>query len=229
MAAYLITGAGRGIGLEMVRQLRAGGHEVIGTVRRAEAGLELKRLGARVELLDTSDQAGVRALAEKLDGLAIDVLINNAGVYPDRRSKSMFEVTPEQILEACRVNVCGPMLVTRALAGNLERSHRKLAVQISSHMGSIARAEAENAQGCLAYRSSKTALNMVNMLMAHELAARGLTTVALHPGWVRTEMGGPNALLSVEQAVEKILATVATFTNAHNGKFMDLDGRELPW
>lgn len=229
MATYLIAGASRGIGLEMARQLRAGGHEVIGTVRRADAGAELKAIGARVELLDTADEQSVQALAEHLDGVAIDVLINNAGVYPDRDSKSMFEVTPEQMMEGMRVNVCGPLLVTRGLAGNIERGGRKLAVQITSYMGSVGRAMADNAKGNLAYRSSKAALNMVNALMAHELAARGLTSVAVHPGWVRTEMGGPEAPLSIEQAVEKILATVATFKPEHNGKFIDLDGKELPW
>lgn len=227
MATYLIAGASRGIGLEMARQLRAGGHEVIGTVRRA--GGELGALGVRVELLDTADEVSVKALAERLEGVAIDVLINNAGVYPDRDSKSMFEVTTEQMMEGMRVNVCGPLLVTRALAGNLERGGRKLAVQITSYMGSVGRAMADNAKGNLAYRSSKAALNMVNALMAHELAARGVTSVAVHPGWVRTEMGGPEAPLSVEQAVSKILATVADFTSAHNGKFIDLEGKELPW
>lgn len=229
MATYFIAGASRGIGLEMARQLRAGGHEVIGTVRHADAGAELKAIGARVELLDTADEGSVQALIRRLNGLAIDVLINNAGVYPDRDCKSMFEVTTAQMMEGMRVNVCGPLLVTRALAGNLERGGRKLAVQITSYMGSIGRAMADNAKGNLAYRSSKAALNMVNALMAHELAERGLSSVAVHPGWVRTEMGGPEAPLSVEQAVGRILATVATFTRAHNGKFIDLDGRELPW
>lgn len=229
MSTYLIAGANRGLGLEMSRQLRASGHEVIGTVRRAGSDAELKAMGARVETLDTADAASVQALAKKLEGVAIDVLINNAGVYPDRDSKSMFDVSPEQILEGCRVNVCGPLLITRALAGNLERSERRLAVQITSYMGSIGRAMADNAKGNLAYRSSKAALNMVNALMAHELAGRGVTSVAVHPGWVRTDMGGPEAPLSPQQAVTKILGTVAKFTPADNGKFIDLDGHELPW
>ncbi|RMH12489.1 MAG: SDR family oxidoreductase [Planctomycetota bacterium] len=229
MATYLIAGASRGLGLEMTRQLRAAGHDVIATVRKPDSAAAPEATGARVELLDTTNPASVETLARQLSATPVDVLIVSAGVFPDRGVHSMFETTPEQMLEACRVNVVGPMLLTRAMVPNLERSNRKLAVQISSYMGSCNRAAHDKAKGHLAYRSSKAALNMTNIVMACELAERGISSIALHPGWVRTEMGGEQAPLGVEEAVQRILATVSKLTAKESGKFLDLDGNELPW
>ncbi|MFI4896297.1 MAG: SDR family oxidoreductase [Phycisphaerales bacterium JB059] len=229
MPTYLITGANRGIGLELTRQLTARGDTVIGAARDPDAATDLRSLTDRVEPLDTSDEASILALADRLADEPIDVLINNAGVFLDGRATSFEATSAEQMLDTYRVNVIGPFLLTRALAPNLERGQRKLAIQTSSNLGSISAAVNEKRTGWTAYCASKAALNMVSVLMDNELSERGLASVALHPGWVKTDMGGEGAELERTDAVSAIIKTIDGLFPGQGRRFVRYDGEPLSW
>jgi NAD(P)-dependent dehydrogenase (short-subunit alcohol dehydrogenase family) len=220
----LITGANRGLGLEFARQLHAGGAEVIGTARKPGSADDLKALGVRVEQLDVADPASVAALAAKLDGVALDVLLNNAGIFPSRGSFT--EEDPAEALRVYDVNTVGPLRVTQALLPNLRAGDRKMVMNMSSGLGSIA----NNGRGSsAAYRASKSALNMLTRTMAMDLKDEDFTFVAMSPGWVRTDMGGENAQLSPAESVRGMLGVLAPLTPADSGRYLSHDGTELPW
>jgi NAD(P)-dependent dehydrogenase (short-subunit alcohol dehydrogenase family) len=220
----LITGANRGIGLEMARQLTARGVNVIGTARKpAEAG-ELKALGARVEQLDVIDERSVAALAQRLEGVAIDVLINNAGVG-GLRASSIEGVDFNDMAFTFNVNSIGPMRVTQALLENLRAGETRQVVNVSSVLGSIEM----NSGTMYAYRASKTALNSLNKTLSVELGPQGFTCVVVHPGWVKTRMGGEAAPVEVEDSVAGLIAVIDGLTPDSNGRFIDFQGEDLPW
>ena len=220
----LITGANRGLGLEFARQLHAAGAVVIGTARKPDSANDLKSLGVRVEQLDVTDAQSVAALAAKLEDAPLDVLLNNAGIFPNRGS---FEgEDPAEALRVFDVNTIGPMRVTQALLPNLRGGDRKLVMNMSSGLGSIA----NNGRGSsAAYRSSKSALNMLTKTMAMDLDSEGFIFVAMSPGWVRTDMGGERAQLSPEESVSGMLGVLAPLTPADSGRYLSHDGKELPW
>lgn len=226
MERWLIIGASRGIGLELARQLAEDAdREVIGTVRaEADAG-PLRGAGCRVELCDIAEEASVRGLASALAGSAVDVLVNNAGIFPDR-GKGLEELDAESTVRAFRVNTVGPLLATRALLPNLESGERKLVINITSTMGSIGRASGSASN--YAYRASKAALNMCTVLMAGELRPRGIACVATHPGWVRTDMGGEQAAISTDESVRTMLETWSRLSADDSGRVLDTDGTDLP-
>jgi len=220
----LVTGANRGIGLEMARQLEARGMHVIGTARNPDSADELKATGAEVLPLDVTDADSVAALVAALDGRKIDMLINNAGVGSQRAS-SLADYDFDRMALAFDVNSIGPIRVTQALLPNLQAGQQKTVISISSVMGSIER----NSGGAYGYRASKAALNMMNKSLALELADEGFTCVVMHPGWVRTRMGGEQAPVSPEQSVSGLLDVIAGLGTPDNGKFYDFQGEEIPW
>lgn len=220
----LITGANRGIGLEMARQLTARGVNVIGTARKPAEATELKARGARVEQLDVIDERSVDALEQRLDGVVIDLLINNAGVSGGR-SSGIEELDFNDMAFTFNVNAYGPMRVTQALLDNLKAGEARQVVNVSSMLGSIAM----NEGGLYAYRASKTALNSLNKTLAKELGGQGFTVVVVHPGWVKTRMGGASAPVEVKDSVAGLIGVIDALTPASNGKFIDFQGEELPW
>ena len=221
---FLVTGANRGIGLELCRQLVQQGATVIGTARRPEAAAELATLPVSIEALDVANPQSIQALAERLEETPVDVLINNAGI--GGAAKGIAELDFQDIERALAVNSLGPLRVTQALLPHLLRGQRRLVVQISSNMGSIA----NNAQGgYYGYRASKTALNMFNRCLALELAGRGFTCTVLHPGWVQTAMGGESAPVPVAASARGMLQVIAGLGPEANGRFFDFEGNELPW
>ena len=220
----LITGANRGIGLELARLMAVRGDIVIGTTRRLSEAAELASLGVTVLPLDVLDGASIVALEAAMAGKAVDVLVNNAGVSSE--SRTLASCTAEELARVLATNATGPVLVARALASSLERSSRRLIVNVSSQLGSIRNNTGGSSYG---YRASKAALNMLTTCMANELRPRGFTCVAMHPGWVRTRMGGEQAPLLVPEAAARILASIDRFGPADSGTFVDLDGRPLPW
>ena len=220
----LITGANRGIGLEYARQFAARGYRVIGTARNpAEAG-ELAKVAHRVEALDVADGDSVQALARRLDGVAIDILVNNAGIL-DRNDNTIDTVDFALMERTFAVNTLGPLRVTRALLPNLRAGQRKLIVNMSSQLGSIERSTGQ----LYAYRTSKTALNQINRILSAELGPEGFVAVVLHPGWVRTDMGGPEATYTPEQSVRGLIAVIEGLDSADNGRFYDFQGNPIPW
>ncbi len=226
MPTTLITGANRGIGLELARQSIAQGRAVIGTARNPDAATELRGLGAQVEQLDAADEESAKKLAERLAGKPIDLLINNAGTFPDNGKG--FEELDAAAMNACfATNATGPLLVTRALLPNLFAGGEKKIINISSTMGSLD--GASSATKNIAYRASKAALNMVNLLIANELKDRGVVSAAVHPGWVQTDMGGADAHLTPEKSATDILSLAKRLAMGDTGRFLSHDGSTIAW
>ncbi len=220
----LITGANRGLGLEFARQYAEAGWMVIATARRPESATELNAVGVRVMQLDVADAKSVAALAHDLDGDSIDLLINNAGIFP--RVGTLTETDFDDVLRTYEVNTIGPMRVTRALLPNLREGRGKTIVSITSGLGSIEKNTSGRYYG---YRESKAALNMFARSLATELRDEGLICVVVAPGWVRTDMGGPNANLSPEESITGMRAVIAKLTIADTGTYWDYDGEPMPW
>jgi NAD(P)-dependent dehydrogenase (short-subunit alcohol dehydrogenase family) len=218
----LIVGASRGIGLEFVRQYRAEGARVVATARSEDGLARLRGLGATALTLDVADAAGASALAWPIDGEAFDVVVHNAGVYGPRIGAP---TAPDQadFDTVMHTNVLGAMRVLPQVVDTLAPG-AKLAV-LSSRMGSIG--SRGGADGWL-YRASKAALNSVLKDMSLLLAGRAIC-VAVHPGWVRTDMGGAAAALDVARSVADLRATIARLTAADNGSFLNHDGTPIPW
>ncbi|MCG8405292.1 MAG: SDR family oxidoreductase [Phycisphaerales bacterium] len=230
-STYLITGANRGIGLEFAGQLAAKGISVIAGVRNPESAETLHGLNIPVETLDVANTVSVTAFAERLEGRPVDVLINNAGIsatHADdpREGRPLEQLKLDEMPRLFDVNSIGPVRVTQALLPNLRAGRRKVVVNISSNLGSIT----DNTEaGWYAYRASKAALNMLNRSMAIELGAEGFTCVVIHPGWVRTDMGGPEAPLSTKESVTGMLNVIDQLTTKDNGCFLDYHGQTMPW
>lgn len=220
----VVTGANRGIGLEFARQLKVKGYYVIATARKPEAAEELRGLGVQIEQLDVADSASVQAFAERLQGTIIDILINNAGIAGHGAS-TFAEHDFDAVDRTFQVNSLGPMRVTQALLDNLRRGKQKKILHISSMMGSIEM----NQGGAYGYRASKAALNSFNKTLSVELGKEGFICVVLHPGWVRTGIGGSSAPLSTEESVAGLITVIEGLDADSNGRFIDYTGKDLPW
>jgi NAD(P)-dependent dehydrogenase (short-subunit alcohol dehydrogenase family) len=220
----LVTGANRGLGLEFVKQLQAKGYTVIGTARNPATATELKATGARVEPLDVASQGSVEAMAKVLAGVPIDILINNAGMA-NRADSSLQTLDFDAMERTFQVNSLGPLRVIQALLPNFEAGQGKTIINITSRLGSIELSTG----GLYSYRTSKTALNQINKIVSVELAPRGFTSIVMHPGWVRTDMGGADATLSIPQSITGMLAVIEGLTPEKTGKFYNYNGEEIPW
>lgn len=226
---FLITGCSRGIGLELTSQALALGHKVIACVRDPKKSLELNDLAKshkgnlKVVALDTSsDESTVDAAKTILE--PIDVLINNAGVYLDARANNLSEVSSQMVIDTFQTNTLGPMRVTKAFAGHLNRAGNPKVINITSLMGSI---EDNAAGGSYAYRMSKTALNMFSKCLSIEFPS--FTVLSVHPGWVQTDMGGKGATTSIPESARGILNLALNAKKEETAKFYDFKKRELPW
>jgi NAD(P)-dependent dehydrogenase (short-subunit alcohol dehydrogenase family) len=227
MTTILITGANRGIGLGLAQQAAQRGYTVIGTARNPDSAKELRATGARVEQLDTGSLESVEALAKTLGDTPVDILVNNAGIFP-HECDDINDLDLEAFERVMRTNTVGPLLLTRALIPNVEKSERKVVVQITSNLGSITDAS-KGEMGFLGYRTSKAALNMVNATIAHQLKPKGITCVAVHPGWVKTDMGGEGADLTRDESTSSIMDTIDAVSPDQAGAFVDYAGKPLPW
>ena len=220
----LITGANRGLGLEFARQFSSKGYRVIATARNPAEAEELKALGVQVEALDVADTGSAEALAERLSGQAVDILINNAGIIGEN-ARNLGELDVDKLHGSFAVNSLGPLRVTQALLGNLRQGKDKKIINISTIMASIS----GNNGGAYAYRSSKAALNMLGKSLAGELGREGFIVVMIHPGWVRTDMGGSAAPLSPEESIGAILSLIDRLKAEDNGRFLDYQGQTIAW
>lgn len=227
MKHVLITGANRGIGLRLTQHYLDAGWQVIGTYRNSNDLADLDALACpQLALIqtDVSKDEDLANLAEHLHGRALDLIINNAGVYGPRNQAlgTIDRATWRQVLE---VNTISPLMLAQALADNLAEKQGTLAI-ISSKVGSID----DNSSGAgYIYRSSKTAVNSVIKSLSIDLAPYNIKVVALHPGWVRTDMGGPNGLIDVDESVAGLTKVIDGVTQSQSGHFINYDGNELPW
>ena len=219
MPKVLITGANRGLGLEFAKQYHSDGWEVIATAR--ESSPELDALGVRIEKLDMRDLDAVARFGGRLD--ALDLLIANAGTYGPKDADSAEDA--EAWLETMRVNTVAPYLLARSVLPLVEASRGKL-VAISTRMGSI---EDNSSGGFLAYRSSKTALNMAWRNLALDVKRLGVIAVMFHPGWVKTRMGGASAPLQPEESIRGMRQVIDELQPADSGEFFGQDGDHIPW
>ncbi len=227
----LVTGANRGLGLEFVRQYAEDGWRVLAACRAPDAAKELQELASRhperirILAIDVLNAAGVKKAAASLRDEPIDLLLNNAGVGSPRGQKigSLDYAAWAGVLDA---NVLGPARMVEAFVENVAKGRDKRIVTVTSLMGSIAD---NSSGGSYAYRSSKAAVNAAMKSFSIDLAPRGITCVVVHPGWVRTDMGGAGGKLSPEESVRSLRALIASLKPKDSGKFFNVDGKELPW
>ncbi|MDR3608796.1 MAG: SDR family oxidoreductase [Oligoflexia bacterium] len=227
---YVVTGTSRGIGLELTRALLAEGHSVSAIARNPEksAGLsELKKQYVdrlRTFTADVTRDDDVKRVAQELtESGAIDVLINCAGTFLDYHD-DFLSIDFKKILQSLETNTLGPMRVTRALLPLLQKSKRAKVVHITSLMGSIGD---NTGGGSYAYRMSKAALNM--FMKSFSVDFPSLITLVVHPGWVKTDMGGSQAPVLPRDSARGILNVIQRAEREQSGKFFDFEGDELPW
>lgn len=225
MSHWLIAGASRGIGLEAARQLSARGERVIASVRSATGLAALKAAAPQAATLqfDVRDEVAVRAAATQVSE-PIDVLIANAGAYGPQRQSSL-DMDFDGALDLLSVNTLGPLRVVQAFLPLVKRSARPRIVMMTSRLGSMSLDGTSN----VAYRVSKAGLNKITQCLAADLKAGGVVVVAIHPGWVRTDMGGPNATLDVRDSVAGIIQVAESLTLADTGCYLDYRGEDIPW
>ncbi len=238
MMTLLITGANRGLGLDFTRRLAEEGWRIHACCRQPAKADALNALAAKhditVHALDVVDFDQIDALKASIGGEPIDVLFNNAGIMgtaqkpvdrndPDQRFDSLDE---DEWMTVMRVNVLAPTRMCEVFVDNVAASERKQMLLMSSIVGSIA----SNASGLwYHYATSKTALNMVMRSMAIDLRDRGITVVSLHPGWTQTDMGGPEAALTVDESVSGLVQVAKQLTPADAGRFIAWNGEDVPW
>lgn len=228
MPSVLITGANRGLGLEFAKQYEADGWRVYACCRKPDAASDLNALAASdrvsVHALDIGDHEAIDALAKELDGVAIDVLLNNAGAFGDRAGfgNSDYETWSRMF----RVNSLGPMKVAEAFVDHVAKSERKVIANVTSKMGSIG----DNTSGSYyIYRSTKAALNMITKSLALDLSGRGISVCVLHPGWVKTDMGGMGAPLEPTESISGMRGVLNGMSLEKSGGFFNYDGADIPW
>lgn len=230
MSTYLVTGTNRGIGLEFVKQLLARGESVLATCRDLDKAEQLQQLKAGSDNLslfelDVADAESRANFPKRLEGQGVDVFINNAGIYGPRAA-SFGKVEEQAWAEVMLVNSIAPILLTQLLMENFRKGRGKKLVYVSSKMGSIAD---NQGGGQYIYRSSKTALNAAVKSLAIDLADAGFAATVVHPGWVQTDMGGPNALIDTETSVSGMLKVIDGLNQQNAGSFFNYDGQTIPW
>lgn len=224
----MITGASRGIGLEYVRQYAEAGHQVYATVRHPDEATLLGTLSRQyanvaIHAMDVADLQSIRALASKLKTLKLDILISNAGIYPE---SSFGQADPNAWLAAFQINTLGTYYLAECLLPQLASAGQAKLIAMTSKMGSI---DDNSSGGAYIYRSTKTALNMIIKSLAIDLRQHDITVAALHPGWVRTDMGGPQGLIDTETSVSGLRNVIAQLDVAQSGSFIAYDGQAIPW
>jgi len=230
MATILVTGANRGLGIEFVEQYLNEGNEVIATYRNENSSMDLIEMGnersnLKLLQLDVSSNKSLNSFAENLGDSPIDIFINNAGVYGPRNS-SFGNVDEENWIPAIKINAIAPILLTQLIIKNIRSGADKKLIYITSKMGSI---DDNKGGGAYVYRSSKTALNAVVKSLSVDLENEDIVVALIHPGWVKTDMGGPNALIDKETSVRGMTEVISNLDISSTGNFYNYDGSIIPW
>ncbi|EHU4841197.1 SDR family oxidoreductase [Vibrio parahaemolyticus] len=230
MKTVFITGANRGLGLELVKQYAQRGWRVIACCRDINTAQALSLLAQTyptidIHTLDVSNESHILALTEKFAGIAIDVLIHNAGVSGDE-CESLGNMGQKEWINVLNVNTIAPMLITQAFLNNILAGEYKTIIGMTSILASI---DDNRSGGRYSYRASKAALNQIIKSLACELSEVGVKTMAIHPGWVQTDMGGKDGKVTVEESVKGMLNVIDNLKLKHSGSFFVYDGTQLPW
>jgi NAD(P)-dependent dehydrogenase (short-subunit alcohol dehydrogenase family) len=224
MPTIMITGANRGLGLEFARQYSQAGWEVVAACRNPGKAKDLSALKVETMALDVGDMAAIAAAARHLRGRPIDILLNNAGVYGDEQAFG--KIDAEDWAKVLRVNAIAPIKLAEALLPNLLAGQRKLMVFITSIMGSIAD---NSGGGSYLYRSSKAALNAAVKSLSIDLSRQGVTALLLHPGWVKTDMGGAGAPVQIPDSIAGMRRVIDGVKPGEALRYLDYQGHALPW
>ena len=228
--SILITGTNRGIGLEFVKHYLKNNEKVIATCRNKNSAkdlLELENTTSNLSLveLDVSNPNSINEFTSKITDQPIDTFINNAGVFGPRNIE-FGNFNAKEWLDVFNINTIAPLLITQKILKNLRLGKNKKLAFISSKVGSI---EDNTGGGMYIYRTSKTALNQVIKSLSIDFKDENFIAVALHPGWVQTDMGGPNALIDTKTSVKGLIEVIDNLTPKNSGKFYNYDGSPIPW
>ena len=228
--SILITGTNRGIGLEFVKHYLKNNEKVIATCRNRNSAkdlLELENTTNNLSLveLDVSNPNSINNFTSKIAGLPIDTFISNAGVSGPRNIE-FGNFDAKEWLDVFNINTIAPLIITQKILKNLRLGKDKKLAFISSKVGSI---EDNTSGGMYIYRTSKTALNQVIKSLSIDFKEDNFIVVALHPGWVQTDMGGPNALIDTKTSVKGLIEVIDNLTPKNSGKFYNYDGSPIPW
>jgi NAD(P)-dependent dehydrogenase (short-subunit alcohol dehydrogenase family) len=233
MSTLLITGTNRGIGLEFVRQYAAAGNTIHATCRNPETAVELREIAGIsdgrviIHTLDMNDFDAIDALGRDLEGVPIDMLINNAGLMIPAKTQRITDMDYDGWAETFKVNTMAPLRMVQNFIENVKASDEKKIINLSSHAASIG--DTTHPTMVLAYRTSKTALNRVMTLVALKYAPDGVITTVQLPGWVKTELGGEIADLTPAESVTAMIKINAGLTAQDNGRYIEVDGTTVPW
>ncbi|MDV7341103.1 SDR family oxidoreductase [Terasakiella sp. A23] len=227
MPTVLITGANRGLGLEFVKQYAEAGWNVLACCRQPDAATSLKETDGNVSLhaLDVCDFGAVDQLAQNLSDTPIDVLINNAGAFGPR-GEAISEISYGEWEEVLRINILAPTKIASAFLPHIEKSDQKKIVFISSIMGSVGN---NSVGGEYIYRSSKAGLNGVIKSLSLDVMLKNIAVLALHPGWVQTDMGGANAAITPSESITGMRKVIDGLSMENTGQFYSYDGTDIPW
>ena len=223
----LVTGSNRGIGLEFVKQYAADGWNVIACCREPDSSPNLQALAGanniEVVALDVGDFAQIDQVAHQLRARKIDVLINNAGIYPE---SSLGDLDADAWAAAFKINCMAPIKMAQAFSAHIANSQWQKIATLSSKMGSV---DDNTSGGSYIYRTSKSAINMAMKSLAIDLKPLGISVVTLHPGWVQTDMGGANGLINTETSVKGLRQVIERLSLQNTGKFIAYNGTEIGW
>ena len=225
MKNILITGANRGIGLKFAEILSAN-NNVYATARDITKADDLEKLD-NTELLelDLLDKDSIKSFCSELKDIPLDMIINNAGIFQDEQMEETI-LDPELWLDEIMINAIGPVVLSQKLKENIMSGNDKKIIFISSQMGSI---DDNYSGGYYFYRTSKSALNSAAKSLSIDWKADGISVLMLHPGWVRTDMGGSNAKLDIDTSVRKMLDVINSLDMSKTGAFLNYEGKKLEW
>jgi len=228
MDTVLVTGSNRGLGYEFVKQYSESGCNVLACCRDMDKARDLKKLSENstnieVYQLDVGNFKDIIRLSKELQNKKIDILINNAGIY---RSSNLGNLDREEWIESFKINTIAPYQIIEAFLTQITNSDLKKVVSITSKMGSI---DDNTSGGSYIYRSSKTALNSMMQSLRHDLKSQGIATLTLHPGWVRTDMGGMGGWIDTFESVQGMIKQINNLTINDSGKYLDYAGKSINW